>query len=127
MTEELEEEIQRLGKGIALQDADNDPLTTTWDIEIGGDGDIAIAAGVDELEKDISFKVARVIETSRGQNITRNFLARVESVVENVMNSDERIREVIEVIAVQDDKDLDRYNVEAEATAITGDRVVLDI
>ena len=127
MTDELEEEIQRLGKGIALQDADNDPLTTTWDIEIGGDGDIAISAGVDELEKDISFKVARVIETSRGQNITRNFLARVESVVENVMNRDERIREVIEVSAVQDDNDLDRYNVEAEATAITGDRVVLDI
>ena len=127
MTDELEEEIQRLGKGIALQEADNDPLTTTWDIEIGGDGDIAIAAGVDELEKDISFKVARVIETSRGQNITRNFLARVESVVENIMNRDERIREVIEVTAVQDDNDLDRYNVEAEATAITGDRVVLDI
>ena len=127
MTDELEEEIQRLGKGISLQDADNDPLTTTWDIEIGGDGDIAISAGVDELEKDISFKVARVIETSRGQNITRNFLARVESVVENVMNRDERIREVIEVSAVQDDNDLDRYNVEAEATAITGDRVVLDI
>ena len=127
MTDELEEEVQRLGKGIALQEADNDPLTTTWDIEIGGDGDIAIAAGVDELEKDISFKVARVIETSRGQNITRNFLARVESVVENIMNRDERIREVIEVTAVQDDNDLDRYNVEAEATAITGDRVVLDI
>lgn len=127
MTDELEEEIQRLGKGIALQESDNDPLTTTWDIEIGGDGDIAIAAGVDELEKDISFKVARVIETSRGQNITRNFLARVESVVENIMNRDERIREVIEVTAVQDDNDLDRYNVEAEATAITGDRVVLDI
>ena len=82
MTDELEEEVQRLGKGIGLQEADNDPLTTTWDIEIGGDGDIAISAGVDELEKDISFKVARVIETSRGQNITRNFLARVESVVE---------------------------------------------
>ena len=122
-----EEKIEQLGKGIALQEADNDPLTTTWDIEIGGDGDIAIAAGVDELEKDISFKVARVIETSRGQSITRNFLARVESVVENVMNRDERIREVIEVTAVQDDNDLDRYNVEAEATAITGDRVVLDI
>ena len=127
MTDELEEEVQRLGKGIALQETDGDPLTTTWDIEIGGDGDIAIVAGVDELEKDISFKVARVIETSRGQNITRNFLARVESVVENVMNRDERIREVIEVTAVQDDNDLDRYNVEAEATAITGDRVVLDI
>ena len=122
-----EEKIEQLGKGIALQEADNDPLTTTWDIEIGGDGDIAISAGVDELEKDISFKVARVIETSRGQSITRNFLARVESVVENVMNRDERIREVIEVTAVQDDNDLDRYNVEAEATAITGDRVVLDI
>ena len=122
-----EEKIEQLGKGIGLQEADNDPLTRTWDIEIGGDGDIAIAAGVDELEKDISFKVARVIETSRGQNITRNFLARVESVVENIMNRDERIREVIEVSAVQDDNDLDRYNVEAEATAITGDRVVLDI
>ena len=127
MTDELEEEVQLLGKGIALQETDGDPLTTTWDIEIGGDGDIAIVAGVDELEKDISFKVARVIETSRGQSITRNFLARVESVVENVMNRDERIREVIEVTAVQDDNDLDRYNVEAEATAITGDRVVLDI
>ena len=127
MTDELEEEVQRLGKGIALQETDGDPLTTTWDIEIGGDGDIAIVAGVDELEKDISFKVARVIETSRGQSITRNFLARVESVVENIMNRDERIREVIEVTAVQDDNDLDRYNVEAEATAITGDRVVLDI
>lgn len=122
-----EEKIEQLGKGIGLQEVDNDPLTRTWDIEIGGDGDIAIAAGVDELEKDISFKVARVIETSRGQNITRNFLARVESVVENIMNRDERIREVIEVSAVQDDNDLDRYNVEAEATAITGDRVVLDI
>ena len=127
MTDELEEEVQLLGKGIALQETGGDPLTTTWDIEIGGDGDIAIVAGVDELEKDISFKVARVIETSRGQSITRNFLARVESVVENVMNRDERIREVIEVTAVQDDNDLDRYNVEAEATAITGDRVVLDI
>jgi len=127
MVEQLEEDIEQLGKGIALQEADNDPLTTTWDIEIGGDGDIAIAAGVDELEKDISFKVSRVIETSRGQNITRNFLARVESVVENILNRDERIREVIEVTAVQDDDDLDRYNVEAEATAITGDRVVLDI
>ena len=127
MTDELEEEIQRLGKGIALQEADNDPLTTAWDIEIGGDGDIAIAAGVDELEKDISFKVARVIETSRGQNITRNFLARVESVVENVMNRDERIREVIEVTAVEDDDEADQYNIEAEATSITGDRVVLDI
>ena len=127
MTDELEEKIQRLGKGIALQETDDDPLIRTWDIEIGGDGDIAIAAGVDELEKDISFKVARVIETSRGQNITRNFLARVESVVENVMNRDERIREVIEVTAVEDDDESDQYNVEAEATAITGDRVVLDI
>ena len=122
-----EEKIEQFGKGIALQETDDDPLTRTWDIEIGGDGDIVIAAGVDELEKDISFKVARVIETSRGQSITRNFLARVESVVENIMNRDERIREVIEVTAVQDDDDLDRYNVEAEATAITGDRVVLDI
>ena len=127
MADELEEEIQRLGKGIALQETDNDPLTTTWDIEIGGDGDIAISAGVDELEKDISFKVARVIETSRGQNITRNFLARVESVVENIMNRDERIREVIEVTAVEDDDEADQYNIEAEATSITGDRVVLDI
>ena len=121
-----EEEINQLGKGIALQKtADSDEIT--WDIEIGGDGDLAIVAGVDELEKDISFKVARVIDTSRGQNITRNFLARVESVVENILNRDERIREVIDVTAVQDENDPDRYSVEAEAVSITAERMVLDI
>lgn len=127
MVEQLEEEIEQLGKGIALQESDDDPRTITWDIEIGGDGDIAIAAGVDELEKDISFKVARVIDTSRGDTITRNFLARVESVVENILNRDERIREVIEVTATADDDLPDQYNIEAEAVSITGERLVLDI
>lgn len=122
---DIEEEIERLGKGIAIEETPDGPRA--WDIEIGGDGDIAIAAGVDELEKDISFKVARVIETSRGQPITRNFLARVESVVENVMNRDERIREVIDVTAVESEDETDQYNIEAEATAITGNGVVLDI
>ena len=121
-----EEEINQLGKGVALQETtDGDEIT--WDIEIGGDGDLAVPAGVSEVEKDISFKVARVIDTSRGQNITRNFLARVESVVENILNRDERIREVIDVTAVQDENDPDRYTVEAEAVSITGERLVLDI
>lgn len=127
MVEQLEEDIEQLGKGIALQESDDDPRTITWDIEIGGDGDIAIAAGVDELEKDISFKVARVIDTSRGDTITRNFLARVESVVENILNRDERIREVIEVTATADDDLPDQYNIEAEAVSITAERLVLDI
>jgi len=127
MVEQLEEDIEQLGKGIALQESDDDPRTITWDIEIGGDGDIAIAAGVDELEKDISFKVARVIDTSRGDTITRNFLARVESVVENILNRDERIREVIEVTATADDDLPDQYNIEAEAVSITRERLVLDI
>lgn len=127
MVEQLEEEIEQLGKGIALQESDDDPRTITWDIEIGGDGDIAIAAGVDELEKDISFKVARVIDTSRGDTITRNFLARVESVVENILNRDERIREVIEITATADDDLPDQYNIEAEAVSITAERLVLDI
>ena len=122
-----EEKIEQLGRGIALQETTIDGDRKTWDLDIGGDGDIGITRGVPELKKDISFKVGRVLETARGQNITRNYLSRVESVVENVLNRDERIDTVEEVRVIEDEDDPDKFHVEAKVISITAETVLLEI
>ena len=119
-----EEEIETYGKGIALVEANQDDKT--WDIEISGDGDIAITRGVEELEKDISFKLARALQDSQGQRITANFLSRVEELTRRILNGDERIRSVGSVEAFQSDVDGDKYYVEATAIAERGETVTFE-
>ena len=119
-----EEEIETYGKGIALVEANQDDKTR--DIEISGDGDIAITRGVEELEKDISFKLARALQDSQGQRITANFLSRVEELTRRILNGDERIRSVGSVEAFQSDVDGDKYYVEATAIAERGETVTFE-
>lgn len=69
-----------------------------FDIEFNSSGDVRITDAVSELEKDLSFRVARLVDRAiTGQVLRANDRARLESRIETVVSSDSRISGVRQV------------------------------
>lgn len=72
-------------------------LTPNWDLEVDKTGDIAGVAGIDEIEKDLSFRTAIELDKEVGGIIDKNTLAEMRIVVRQSLNNDERVNRVVDV------------------------------
>jgi hypothetical protein len=85
MTDEIDEEIL-LGASPELDES--------FDYTIGGDGDIAVARGSDELQKDLAFNAAFFLDPLVGQPLTSELRSDIVDTVIDVAESDERVAAV---------------------------------
>lgn len=107
----------RLGSGMKL--------TSDWDLEIDGTGDIATISGQKEIEKDLAMLLAIQLEDKLGGVIdptqTAGSLKQIELLVERVLLADGRVPSVQSVSAEITEGEQDSVSIEAEVTADNGE------
>lgn len=94
-------------------------LNENWDFEVNSTGDIATTIGVDELEKDIAFNVARRLDGEIGRRRDRSTEKRIQVIVEDIFAEEVRIDSVVDV-TVREIANSNSFEVVAEANAGTG-------
>ena len=121
-------EDQIYGQGIDLSDGGG----REWDITIQN-GDVAVVRGVDELEKDISYKIRRTLGPVEGIVLTPTLKSKIKNAVTRVLNDDPRIREVDNITVEMAERQIesngskhDELLIDVECTAI-GSGVDLEI
>lgn len=92
-------------------------LTEEWDFDVNTAGDISTVNDIDELLKDISFRLAVNLEREVGRPLTKQTYKRVEVLARNVLLSDPRISRVRNVTVTEDVFEADTIEVEIRAIA----------
>jgi len=127
------EEEQLYGRGISLKRQTEDESKYAWDLELSSDGDIKLDRGIDELEKDCSFKVRRAVTPFEGDPIIPKTTRNMEAVTRDVLQNDERIAEVISVTvekippSEQENGRNDTVQISADTIAIGNTRFELEV
>lgn len=106
--EELEDRVY--GVGIALD--------KSWDLNTSTSGDIDLVSGIDELEKDIAFKITFILQQVKGRNPTEKLRQRVIDRIRQVLQRDQRIRSIQSVEIDFVDR-TETMTVQIEATGTT--------
>lgn len=76
-------------------------LNEDWDFEVAASGDLETAVGLAELEKDVSFNVARNLDDTLGRRVDTATEKRIAIIVEDEMNTESRISAVNDVTVNQ--------------------------
>jgi len=119
MTDEIDEEIL-LGA--------SPELDQSFDYTIGGDGDIAIARGSDELQKDLAFNAAFFLDPLVGQPLTSELRSDIVDTVIDVAENDERVRGVFADSIVLEQTDTGGIRVSLSVDTIsTVEDLVIDV
>lgn len=96
-------------------------LSPSLDIEIDPTGDVNTADGVDELEKDLSFRIINALESQPIGVMDANTKEEIHQRVERSVSADDRIDRIIDITVVETES-IDRVGV--GVTVDTGDDVV---
>jgi len=84
---------ERFGSGIHLNSNDNGGFQ--WDLDIDESGDLRSSGGLDELQKDVSFRSAQALEDVIGQHLTPTAMNRVRSTIRDVLETEDRIERIV--------------------------------
>lgn len=86
---------ERFGDGLYLVDSADEEGEYQWDLDVDESGDIRGSSGLDELQKDVAFRAAQALEEVIGAQLTPTTMNRVRAVVQDVLQTEERIQRVV--------------------------------
>lgn len=96
-------------------------LTQNFDFNIISSGDIETASGPTELEKDIAFNVAAVInEEGLGNQFGETQRNNLRVLIGSTISDDPRITNINRLTIEQDEDNVSRININADTTAGEG-------
>lgn len=101
-----------LGGGVALDE--------NWDFSVNGRGDLSQVTGINELEKDIAFNVARSLQRVLGDRTANYTEKRIEVNTSTALNDDPRIDRVTTLSAREVRNDPNKYEVVADVETAEG-------
>ena len=84
---------ERFGSGIHLNSNDSGGLQ--WDLDVDESGDLRSSSGLDELQKDVSFRSAEALEDVIGHHLTPTAMNRVRSTIRDVLETEDRIERIV--------------------------------
>lgn len=104
---------EAFGAGIALA-TQEDNTEYDWDFVVDESGALASTRGTSELAKDIAFITAAEYHTLIGDILDINTLADIETVIQDLVLSDDRVQSIQRINAEQKENSVDTIYVELE-------------
>lgn len=95
-------------------------LNRDWDFEVDSTGDLTTVSGLDELEKDVAFNVARNWEDSIGRRVGSSTQKRIQITVRDVLIDEPRVNDIRNLTVRRVADNANKFEVVAEVNTIVG-------